>query len=91
MNSHIPRSLSSRERKEQTALRNAISVSMDCYMMITMLSLNSAFGFGAERISRFVRAWQKTADTYADRYDDAVLTALKQRVKDNIGIDFESK
>lgn len=91
MKAHIPRQPSARDRRELKARQSIISTSMDCYMMIAMLALNDKFGFGQERLDRFVKAWQETAAEYADRYDDAVYDALRIKLRDRLGIEFISK
>lgn len=91
MKSHIPRALSARDRREQAAQKQIISIAMDAFMLISMLALNDTFGFGADRLHRYVAAWHKTAEQYADRYDDAVLVALKRKLHDATGVEMDFK
>ena len=91
MKARLPKRLSARERKEETIRKEVIATSMDCSIMLSMLTLNDIFGFGQNRLDRFVKAWQETAAEYADRYDDAVYDALRIKLRDRLGIEFISK
>jgi hypothetical protein len=69
----------------------AIRMTADAFVMASMLAVVEEFGFGTNerstRLQRFVDKLQEIIDISAERYDDAVVEGLHNRLA-NLGIEY---
>jgi hypothetical protein len=65
----------------------AIRITADSFVMASMLVLVDDFEFDEESIRHYVSCLQKTIDTSADYYEDAVAEGLRNRLH-NHGIEY---
>lgn len=69
----------------------AIRMTADSFVMASILALVEAFQFGTNerstRITKYVSRLQEIIDTNAERYDDAVVEGLHNRLQ-NLGIEY---
>ena len=66
----------------------AIRITADSFVMASILVLLDDFDFDEEQIRLYVSCLQKTIDTSADYYDDAVAEGLHNRLH-NHGIEYD--
>ena len=54
---------------------------------VILTNLHQTFGFGKKRLLRFVSTFVKLHKFYGDRYEDSDIFAMKQYLKEKVGID----
>lgn len=83
--------------KIEQGVRKATGIAIACATMLSALVLIDEFNFGTieqkgkqSRLMRFLESYQRKADAYGTTYDEAVLEAMQQHLR-NQGVDFEIK
>lgn len=73
------------------AVRDAIDITADSFIMAGMLTLIEDFGFGtteySTKLKKYIAGIQKRIDTNAEKFEDAVAEGFRVQLH-NYGVDF---